>query len=269
MKTERRNELKTNELADWLGKKIEAAKPYSRAIVGVVIGIGIGIVAYMFFSSQRAAKEGAGWQEYYQVSEMPTADGLRDIALRYEGTEVALWALASVADIELSMGSQQLFNDRQRANELFTSAQSNYGQVVKKAKHAFLKRRALFGLAQAYEAQNDLPNATEQYTNIFDGWPDSAIGEEAQQALSRIDGQKEFYDWFFDQRPTPTPNTSSDQISFGDLPQTPDSDNSQPGFDTTSLAPTDLANPDGVDASQPEAGDLDFDKDTSDELSED
>ena len=37
MKTERRHELQTNDLADWLGRKIDSARPHAKVISGIAI----------------------------------------------------------------------------------------------------------------------------------------------------------------------------------------------------------------------------------------
>jgi hypothetical protein len=50
MKTERRHELQTNQLADSLAHWIEAVRPYSRAGLALVVAVAVSIFAWGYLS---------------------------------------------------------------------------------------------------------------------------------------------------------------------------------------------------------------------------
>ena len=118
-------------------------------------------VAWLFLSNRKSTQQAAGWQDFYGAVERRSEPLLREVAQRHAGTEVGLWASYSLANFIYNDGAQQLFDDREQANELLLSAQSVYDDVVRQAKQPFLQQRAIFGLAQAFESRNDLLNAGE------------------------------------------------------------------------------------------------------------
>ena len=74
MKTERRQELNTNVLADWLGQRITAIAPFGRAITGIAI-IG-GVLAFVFFylNAQNRTSLEENWTAYFNRSEEHTSE---------------------------------------------------------------------------------------------------------------------------------------------------------------------------------------------------
>ena len=223
MKTERRHELKTNELADWLGRNVQASQPYLRLIVGGALVVALLLVGGIYYVNNQAIRQGDAWQEFYAATENPNREeSLRDVAQRYGDTEVGQWARNMLADIELTNGSRHMFEDRSKANELLASAEQDYQIVAESANDPYLKRRALMGLAQSLEAVNRIERAKIQYAEIKNNWPDSYIGKSAAQSLKRVENQGDFYDWFFDQQPSPSAALTGG-MNFGeDLPSTPD-----------------------------------------------
>jgi len=264
MKTERRHELQTNKLADWMGKRIDDAKPYGRMIVGAVGLVLILSVAFLYFSKQRQADRNEGWHEYYRALEGGNQPTLRSLAQRYKNSEVGRWARFSVAEIERNQGNVKLYDDRSESNELLTAAQTNYQEVATSARHPFLQRRAIFGLAQAYEARNDLKNAEEKYREVADRWPESSIGSLASSAVQRLNGQREFYDWFFDQKPRPAVSLGNDDsIDFGNFSESSGASDFLNSFDDKPSSGVDgdannLDN-DGTDSDGTESGGLNLD----------
>ena len=187
MKTERRHELQTNVLADWLGKKIIALEKYSRAAAGIVIALLIAVFVVIYLSKQQASRRATGWSKLFQGSVERDLTQMRETAEEHRGTEVGLWALQSAADLHLEEGSNLLYIDRVDAASRLSKAVSNYLLVVDQTKDSMLKRRALFGLAQAYEASNELKKAADRYAELAQLSPDSVLGKEAA--------------WFFTQKP--------------------------------------------------------------------
>lgn len=223
MKTERRHELRNNELAYWLTGHIETVKPYARPLVGV-LGVGLlAFIAYLYLSNRSDASRSEGWQEYYEAVNSGNEDHLIEVAQRHASSDVGLWALRAVADRKLAMGSRMQFDDRNRANDLLAEAQQRYEEVLNKASEPLLQRQALFGLARSYEALNDLLNAEKNFAALQEKWPSNVLGQQADEALKRVHRQKKFYAWLFDQKPKPSTTLMGQrQIQFGQQPTSPD-----------------------------------------------
>ncbi|MBI85052.1 MAG: hypothetical protein CMJ81_17800 [Planctomycetaceae bacterium] len=223
MKTERRHELRNNELAFWMTSYIETVKPYARPAVGV-LGVGLlAFIAYIYLSNRSDASRSEGWQEYYEAVNSGNEDQLIDVAQRHASSDVGLWALRAVADGKLAMGSRMQFDDRNRANNLLAEAQRGYEDVLNKAAEPLLQRQALFGLARSYEALNDLLNAEKNFAALQEKWPSNVLGQQAGVALKRVRRQKNFYAWLFDQKPKPSTTLMGQrQIEFGEQPASPD-----------------------------------------------
>ncbi len=99
MKTTRRHELQTNELADSLARWIEAVKPYSRAILALVVAAVVAIFAWGYLSAQNSRQEAEGWNAYFTaITDRDPREALGDIITRYAGTEVSDWARVTLAD---------------------------------------------------------------------------------------------------------------------------------------------------------------------------
>ena len=239
MKTAKRHELQTNELADWIGKKIDAIQPYSRAIVGVIVVALVAVFAGMYLSRQNAAQSAQGWQAYFAAMESgnPDAealiDGLNEVATTFADTDAGLWARQSTADMYLSQGARQLYLDRAEAEGLFSKAFSNYQMVISNAQPPLLQQRAWYGLAATYEAQNQLDKAVDAYQHIVQQWPESSIGKQAAENIAQLSRAetRDFYQWFFAQAPRPPAPQRPDlpggnRPIFGDLPDRPADDRS-------------------------------------------
>ena len=100
MKTDRRHELQTNELADWLGEHAKQYLPYAKTGIGIAVLIIAALFAFNIMRGQKEGRRVGSWNEYFTASELADLEGLREIAQRYKGTEAAAWALQSAGDIE-------------------------------------------------------------------------------------------------------------------------------------------------------------------------
>src|SRR5688500_18201031 len=67
MKAERRHELKHNELADWMGERVETLRPHA---AGIALGVGVLLVIVLgslwYFSGENAATSRA-WSQYFDA----------------------------------------------------------------------------------------------------------------------------------------------------------------------------------------------------------
>ncbi|MEX0938786.1 MAG: hypothetical protein WDZ59_13070 [Pirellulales bacterium] len=195
MKSTRRHELQTNELADRLGHALDRMKPYSKAMAGVFVA-GIVIVAVaMFVSYRNRQREAAAWDAYTLAVGTVTVDfeALRSVAENHPETTAAQWASLAWADARLQIGIEQLFLDRASARQMLQQAREMYLQLIDASVLEEVRQRASFGLARAYEASGDLVKAREQYLAVQGG-----LAPVAQQRAETLQQRKvkEFYDWF-------------------------------------------------------------------------
>ncbi len=68
MKTERRHELQTNTLADWLGRQIEALRPHFTTIITGIVVLVVALVGYGIWSSRSQQAAAEAWTNYFSVS---------------------------------------------------------------------------------------------------------------------------------------------------------------------------------------------------------
>ncbi len=104
MRTERRHELHTNVLTDWLGVQIDRLRPYSRlataAALGVVVLAGVGI----YIRGQSGVRQSQQWLEYYQAMDQLRGQNKPEalIALvdspSLQQTPVGYWAACGLGD---------------------------------------------------------------------------------------------------------------------------------------------------------------------------
>jgi len=229
MKTERRHELHTNALADWLGEQIERLRPYSRVAVGILLAIVVVLGLYAYLTRQSVAQTERGWQRYFQaldsLQQRGDPDPLTQLAQSsdYVRTPVGYWSALSLADYHLNDGINQLFNDRAVAQRSLREAISEYTQVATQTQLPLLAERATLGIARAYESVNDLPSARLAYEKLANE-SSGAFSAEAQQRMRDLDqdSTKRFYDWFFaatpPRQPLGGPGLPGQRPNFGSLP---------------------------------------------------
>lgn len=222
MKTERRHELATNDLADWLGDKIEELKPYSTAIWGTILAVVAVIFAFIYWSRNSEARLERTWDSYFNASRENAPEDLKSVAETYPEAPAGLWARLTLADMRLTSGVDALFNDHQASQEALKEAIEAYEFVIKHApSDSLLVERATFGLGEAYESQNELDKARTQYETVEKNWPGGAFSTQAKQRLNDLNkpATKQFYDWFAKQEPRKKPATGSGlSLPTGDKP---------------------------------------------------
>ncbi len=219
MKTERRHELQTNVLADWLGHKTEAILPYSKLIVGgAAVALIIAMVA-VFISNEQFEQSARGWADYFAAASGDSPDRLRSVAEDHAGTLPGLWAMQREADLELARGIRALYTNRGEATEALAAARKLYELVDKGALgQPDLRQAALFGLAQAYEAEGDVEKAKDNFDRAAKAASESALAKQAKARLERLeqDDVSEFLAWF--DRQTPQPRAADGGFPGGGFP---------------------------------------------------
>jgi hypothetical protein len=265
MKTERRHQLETNELADSLAHWVEAVKPYSRMISGLLIALVVLAFAYAFVGRHSAAKARQGWDEYFQASNQQfSREKLEDVADKFPGTPAAWWSRTVVGDMNLNDGVNLLFNDKASARDKLHAAVSDYESVVKEATETAVQQRATYGLARAHEALGELDDARKFYLQLCSKWPDSALEKPARQRANDLErqGTKEFYDWF--EKQSPEKSLLSEPGKPGERPKLdlniPEVDSSKPLFPDSGKLGKDPADSSTPPADTPSTDDAPGDK---------
>ncbi len=262
MKTERRHELQTNELANWLGNATLFVERNARAVVGGVVALAIILIAYFYLTSESEAKRSAGWDQYFRAMQTNDVTELNDIVTNFDGSPVAAWSRLALADDNLIAGTNDLFTNRAIANDRLRAAATDYEEVVRSsaaAKEQLLKQRATMGLARTYESLNELGKARELYWELADEkrWEPPLYAAMSAQRLANLDqaSTKEFYDWFARLQPTPATAAPGTPLDLEKLPdEPPASGEAQPEAkaDATDAVPPASTSPESA-ATEPSA----------------
>ena len=231
MKTERRHELQTNELAIRLAEWIEKIKPYSKAILGVLVLIITVSFAVAYVNSRNQEGQAAAWDNYFNAYATSNLEEFKQVAENFPDSGPAMWALQTAGDTELASGAEQLFRNRDGARDSLQNARETYDRIVQSTTDKMLKPRALFGLGQSLEALGEFSEAEKNYQAIIDGakkggeFDGSVVAELAQHRLDALQqtSTKDWYQWFAEQKPIQSPLTSPGL--FQDLPNLPDQPN--------------------------------------------
>ncbi|MHB8970012.1 MAG: YfgM family protein [Pirellulaceae bacterium] len=211
MKSKRRHELQTNQLADRLGRWIERVRPYTSMFLLLAAGAVLILAAWYFFASTQETKRAESWRSYMLAGTNPQGDIVDELNLvadQFEDTQAGQWAALTAADIESARGVRLLFTDRAAAETSLNMAKNRFSRVLESkyaAKDTTLLRRAHYGLAQVYESQGELDAAKKQYATVAESAKDNALGKAAQARFDRIGtaATQKWYNWFANQKPVP------------------------------------------------------------------
>jgi hypothetical protein len=228
MKAEKRHELEKNELADWLGEHIEAAKPYAPTIGIVLVGGVCVLLLAIYLLSSGGAASARAWSMYFTaVNERDPEVPLEQFAKDMPNSPASLWALQAVGDINLTQGAQQLFSDREAAKKSLEKAEMALKKVDAETTDRVLKTRAQLSLGKLYESLCKPDEAKKYYEQIVAAEKDSAIGKLAERAVKRLSDPREvaMLAWFAEQKPRrPSPGLGTGGLPGfpNDLPERPD-----------------------------------------------
>lgn len=230
MKSERRHELQQNLLADWLGRQIQAIKPYQNAILLGIAAVFVIAALYGWWSRQAGRTAAAAWNRVIEATllsgpgEMNPTE-FTSVQEQYPNTTAADCAAVVAGDLHLAYGCNLLFVNKATANQELRKAVENYSRVLENSRVASFRERATFGLARAAEAQGDLEKAMGYYEQIPRDWPQGAFVEASRRRLEDLKrpSTRAMYDRFakFDPKP-----------AFSDAPGTP---GQRPAFDLENL----------------------------------
>ncbi|MEQ8790693.1 MAG: hypothetical protein RIC55_30630 [Pirellulaceae bacterium] len=204
MKSERRHELQTNVLADWMGHQIDAVKPYWQVIVGVLVGAVLVVVVILVMNAPGSG-DSTPWTSLFTAIQSPEKeDTLRAVITKNQGTTPGWYAKLALTDLEVQQGLRMLYVDQGEAKTVLEGALKDYQDVADNAGDASLRRRAEWGIAKTYEGlagtwdkddpklkkniATDLEKAVAAYRKLAEEDKDSAVGSEAEHNLRRLIG---------------------------------------------------------------------------------
>lgn len=249
MKSARRHELQSNELAETLGRLYRKVQPYLKwsgvgLLAVVVIAVIVGVVSY-----RRQVTEGRAWAELFATAGSATSadygQALRDVANVHPHTTAAQWAAIMRADANLAQGTQLLYQSRDEAQKLLREAIELYQQVIPNVRDTYLIQRLEFSRGQAHEALGELRQAESAYNAVVAKGETTALGQLAKRRLEQLakDDMRKFYDWFVAQRTPVMPkgpaNLDQNLPDRPDLaiPGTPSTTGSQGGSQSAPSSP--------------------------------
>ena len=258
MKTQRRHELQTNQLADRIGVYMQKVRPFQKQILYGVATVAVLGGAVLYLSNQQQAKAGASWEDYFGAMVEQQPEALIEVARLHGGSTAALWARQAAGDMKLSTGAMLLFRDRNEARKNLKDAEKEFLAVEQDgARYPMLLQRARYGLAQVYESLCEVEKARDYYKKVASAEPDSALGQLAQRRHDQIAGRdpERWFAWFEKQVPKPPagpmpapgqgPNVPAD---LGVLPESPDL---PPTGSEMKPAPTTEAKPEAAPEAKP------------------
>ncbi len=214
MKAKRRHELQTNQLADWLGTKVEHVKPYFSWIIGAVLLLIVAAIVVSIRSARQTRATAEGWERYDDAqrdgfeavnrSEALTLEDslqrLENVAIEHTGSPLEIYARLAIGDIHLESGANLVESNRSAAGDHFAKAAQQYEMVVKEDPTGMLKDRAAYNLAKSYEWQSKFAEAQRYYAMV-----EGAFRGRAQDQLAALEesSTKSFYEQFASWEPKP------------------------------------------------------------------
>ena len=206
MKSERRHELRENDLADSVEQLSERLRPYVTPILSVAIGVLVLVFVGLFVSSRWEATRSESWDTCLSALVTGDQEGFREVILRYPGTPAAQWSELILADRNLSEATDLLFAkmnpENDVARERLEMAAAAYADVLSQRPTGMVAERATMGLAKARESLGDLDQARRGYEAVANEFPASPMANLATEHAEDLaqDKTKVFYSWFAEQR---------------------------------------------------------------------
>lgn len=233
MKTERRHELKHNDLADWIAQTGERLRPYATGILGVVLALVMLVFVYVYLQNSRASRRREAIDAYYDAYNSPQGlTRLDEIARQYPSEPAGVLAQLAAADRRLDEGTRNLFTDRATARDQLRKAVEGYEAARAATEDPFLKQMALWGAARSHEAlgfesPGDLRTAVGLYNEFAKTYPQAPLAVEAKRRVADLQRNStlEFYDWFARVPVSPPPGQEpliGDPGSLEKLPEGPE-----------------------------------------------
>ena len=196
MKTERRHDLETNELAVKLNDGIDYIKPHmNKVLIGLAVVVGL-MAINSIIRSESVVKQERAWDEFAKAKSATDQERLamQQLAFSedYVGTKMQEWAQLSYADHQVLIASQYYFRDREGSLERLKSVKGLYEGLSQNASDRETQDRAHYGLARVYELQNKPDLARSEYA-LVQGTMQPLASERAEKLMD--DSVKADVEW--------------------------------------------------------------------------
>ena len=219
MKSDRRHELQQNELAIWLGRSVGLVKPYSTAILGVLLLASLVVAGLLLRNHTSAAQAGDEWNDYFLLvnNDRATTSDFENLAKR-SSSSVKDWARMTSADRRLERACDLLFTNKGLARDELNAAAEDYTTLLASASADSVRERATLGLARTQEALGDLGDAVKTYEGLQTQWPKGPYAEKAAERMGALktDEAHSFRDRFAKSLTKPPVPESKENIFSGD-----------------------------------------------------
>lgn len=209
MKSDRRHELQTNELANWIGRQYERHQGHLPTVLWGVLAVVAVIVLLGVWGSRSSNSIAGAWEEFYQIGNVDAKvrpKRLKELAEKYPNTEIALWARLDLADQLCYDGHAKLDIDREIATTYLREAQQTYALILQSPKALpEMIRRAALAEAKCWELLGDREKAIDTYKSVAKKFATS-YPELSQDAASRASDLEQpeaadFYKWLAEYKP--------------------------------------------------------------------
>jgi hypothetical protein len=170
MKSERRHDLETNELAVRVQDWVEQLKPYASQIALVIVGFLLLAFLLSAWGNTTSATDQAAWDEFTLAtySNDPEWSSMKMLASNEEfaGTPVPEWAYLAWSDRQLLLASTTYLVDRKATTDRIQEVQKIYEKLADGSSNPQIQDRARYGLAQSLEMQGKLDEAIKKYESV-------------------------------------------------------------------------------------------------------
>lgn len=218
-----------------LSKAVEKALPFfethgNTLLLGVAAVLAV--AAGLIFASKWSAVGGdeEGWA---MMSAARATEDYANIAEKYPGTDVGMWATLIEADSYQQSAMQLSFTDREASRKELERSKKQYDTLLKMSLSPEVEEKALYGMAKCTEAScdGDTAAAIAAYQAVLTKFPESSYKETIESRVAELSKPetKEFYTFWSTQDPKP-----------GDLRSPQDSGASPFGNQSISLPDTPL-----------------------------
>jgi tetratricopeptide (TPR) repeat protein len=189
MKAEHRKELKTNALADSLGRALQTMKegPSQRTLLWAVV-IVVVVVLFLVWRWVKSSSEESDSRLWMRLENLYTPGEVQTFADEAKGTTQARVARFQLARLRVRNGVQTLGGaSKDEGRQALQEGAQAYEALIEETRDLpVMQQEALMGAAKAYESLGNLDKAQAHYQKLKQEYPDTPLGKDAAQQLERL-----------------------------------------------------------------------------------
>ncbi len=189
MKSTRKHELQTNELADALGHFIEKVKPHAQIIGLAALAVIVLLVVLVILPAMRGSTADRTAAAFNLAQGVGDAQAVRKFIEAYPDspqTPTARLLLAERLMADAVCGTGEAQGADAKPAELLKEAREMYGQVA--ASSEVLKPLAEVGLALMVVQEGDIAKGRAALQEVITKWPNSTAAEKARAHVQALAG---------------------------------------------------------------------------------